>query len=64
MYPLIYCILKRLIFSKLSKMTNISAKIDILSYSKNLKSRKIAVHLHQFLEILKAKAQAATEIAF
>ena len=46
MYPSISYILKCLIFSKLLKIDNISAKIDILSYSKSLESRKIAVPLY------------------
>ena len=45
MYPLISYTLKCLIFSKLLKIDNISAKIDILSYTKSLESRKISVPL-------------------
>ena len=37
--------LKRLIFKQLLKIDNISAKIDILSYSKSLEIRKFAVPL-------------------
>lgn len=52
MYPLIFYTLNCLIFRCLLKIANISAKIYILSYIKSLESRKIAVPLHQFLEIL------------
>lgn len=60
MYPLIFYTLKCLKFRYLLKIANIGKK----RYTKSLQIRKIAVPLHQFLEILKAKTQAATEIAF
>lgn len=55
MYPSISYVLKYLIFSKLLKIANIGKK----RYTKSLESRKIAVPLHQFLEILKAIKAAA-----
>lgn len=60
MYPSISYTLKCLIFKYLLKIANISKK----RYTKSLQIRKIAVPLHQFLEILKAKTQAETEFAF
>ena len=45
MYTAIFYILKCLIFRCLLKIANISAKIDILIYIKNLESRKIVVPL-------------------
>ena len=45
MYPLIFYVLKCLIFKYLLKIANISAKIDILSYIKSLESEIIAVPL-------------------
>ena len=45
MYPPIFYMLKCLIFKQLLKIDNISAKIDILSYSKSLQFRKFAVPL-------------------
>lgn len=45
MYPSIFYTLKCLIFSKLLKIDNISAKIDILRYSKSLEARKNSVPL-------------------
>lgn len=50
MYPSIYYTLKRLKFRYLLKIANIGKK----RYIKSLQIRKIAVPLHQFLEILKA----------
>ena len=45
MDPLIFYVLKCLIFKQLLKIANISAKIDILRYNKSLESRKISVPL-------------------
>ena len=50
MYPVIYCMLKYLIFSKLLKIANIGKK----RYNKSLEIRKIAVPLHQVFETLTA----------
>ena len=50
MYPLIFYMLKCLIFRYLLKIANIGKK----RYNKSLQIRKIAVPLHQFIEILKA----------
>ena len=44
------CVRICLIFSRLSKIANIGEN----RYTKSLESRKIAVPLHQFIEILKA----------
>lgn len=74
MYPLISYTLKCLIFSKLLKIDNVSAKIDILSYTKSLESRKISVPLlletgtkpkpKSSLTILIAKTQTEKGSAF
>ena len=70
MYPLIYCILKRLIFKQLLKIANIGKK----RYTKSLESRKIAVPLllekgtkpdaKSSLKILIAKTQAGMVFVF
>lgn len=74
MYPSIFYPRKRLIFSKLLKIDNISAKIDKNRYTKSLESRKIAVPLlsetgtkpkpNSSLTILIAKTQAVMVFAF
>lgn len=64
MYPLIFYVLKCLIFKQLLKIANISAKIDINRYTKSLQIRKIAVPLQKFFEILKAKKRTAMDTAF
>lgn len=60
MHPAIYCMLKCLIFKQLLKIANIGKK----RYTKSLQIRKIAVPLHQLLEILKAKTQTEKGSAF
>lgn len=60
MYPSIYCMLKCLKFRYLLKIANIGKK----RYNKSLQIRKIAVPLHQFLEILKARKRTEIVPAF
>ena len=60
MYPLIYCILKRLKFRYLLKIANIGKK----RYTKSLEIRKIAVPLHQILENIDSENASRDGIAF